>query len=118
MSFFDFQEFLFEEEAVAKPVPKTKHMLLGKMADGKKVMCSMKVGHTIKMSAEEFVRLQNMRVSMNNKKMMLGHKRGGKEYLIAKKAANKFTIFHYNKTLHEFTAVGVFQLPQKPVIVR
>jgi hypothetical protein len=92
--------------------PKTKDMKLGTTEDGTEVMCKMKVGHTIVLSAEEFSKLQNMRVS-RNKEDMLGHYRGGKDYKISKDKDGKFSIFHYNKTIHELTPVGVFTLPEK-----
>lgn len=92
--------------------PKTKDMKLGTMSDGTEVMSKMKVGHTIVLSAEEFSKLQNMRVSRNEDDM-LGHYRGGKDYKIGKDASGKFSIFHYNKTIHELTPVGVFTLPEK-----
>jgi hypothetical protein len=43
---------------------------------------------------------------------MYDHERGGKDYKIKKDAEGKCTIFHYNKTIHELTPVGVFMLPK------
>lgn len=106
--FYTFDEFLFEQMQQSQPASKT--ILLGKMGDGTEVHVALKVGHTIKMTAEEFAKLQNMRISQNNKDM-LGHRRGGKDYYISKKSDTDYTIFHFNKTVHKLTPVGVFKLP-------
>lgn len=101
-----------EPKSAPEEEPKTKDMKLGELADGTEVMSKMKVGHTIVLSAEEFSKLQNMRVS-SKEEDMLGHYRGGKDYKISKTKEGTFEIFHYNKTLHDLTPVGVFTLPEK-----
>lgn len=102
-----------EEKPEEKPEvePKTKDQRLGYMADGKEIMSKMKVGHTIELTPDDFTRLQNMRVTQYERDMY-DHERGGKDYKIKKDAEGKCTIFHYNKTIHELTPVGVFMLPK------
>jgi hypothetical protein len=92
--------------------PKTKDMKLGELKDGTEVMCKMKVGHTIVLDADEFRKLRNMKVSQYERDM-LAHYRGGRDYRISKEKDGTYTIFHYNKTIHELTPVGVFSLPEK-----
>ena len=119
-----FYEFLNEEEKPAPDTkndqeqgeessdPKTKDQRIGYTADGDEVMSKMKVGHTIELSPEDFTKIENMRVTQYERDMY-DHERGGKDYKISKDADGKCTIFHYNKTIHELTPVGVFMLESK-----
>lgn len=103
-----------EEKTEEKPEPaepKTKDQRLGYTADGKEVMSKMKVGHTIELTPDDFTRIGNMRVTQYERDMY-DHERGGKDYKIKKDTEGKCTIFHYNKTIHELTPVGVFMLPK------
>jgi hypothetical protein len=94
-----------------KQDPKVKDQRLGYTAAGTEIMAKMKVGHTIELTPNDFSKMMNMRVTQYERDMY-PHERGGKDYKIEKDADNKCTIFHYNKTLHELTPVGVFELPK------
>jgi|694.fasta_scaffold51005_7 hypothetical protein len=114
MKLKSFQEFLNEEEKAAPEAaetadPKTKDQRLGYKSDGAEVMSKMKVGHTIELTPEDFKKIENMRVTQYERDMY-NHERGGKDYKISKDAEGKCTIFHYNKTIHELTPIGVFKI--------
>jgi hypothetical protein len=110
----NFKQFLLESEEADPQEQKeeTKEISIGETEDGQKVKAVLKLWNTIKLSTEEFSKLQNMRITQYERDM-LTHMKGAKEYKISKDDKGKCTIFHYNQTTHRLMPVGVFMLPKK-----
>ena len=113
----NFKQFLLESEEAqsteeTEKKEETKEISIGKTANGEKVNAVLKLWNTLKLSPEEFTKLQNMRITQYERDM-LTHMKGAKEYKISKDKEGKCTIFHYNQTTHKLMPVGVFMLPSK-----